>query len=141
MKCLLVKPDFARWIVLGAKPQEYRTLKTYVRGRIGIAETGTIHGGNQPMRRIVGDVDLYDCVFCLADTHKGLWVWLLRNPRRYAKPIFVPVQHGPQIFFEAEYEPPKTLLGPLSGEELLQAERDCLAAEREFLNKRLEANR
>ena len=141
MKCLLVKPEFARWIVQGAKQNEYRTLKTYVRGRIGIAETGTVKGGNWPMRRIIGDVELYDCVYCPTGPRAGLWCWLLARPRRYKAPVYVPVQHGPQIFFEADYEPPKMCLGPLSGEELLQAERDCLAAEREFLNKRLEARR
>ena len=140
MKCLLVKPEFAQWIVQGAKHNEYRTLKTYVRGRIGIAETGVIHGGNWPMRRIVGDVEIYDCIFCpngpwQTGTYTGIYAWRLRNPRRYKSPVYVPVQHGPQIFFKAEYDAPKMAIPPLFGAELIQAELDCIEAEKKFLAK------
>ena len=135
MKCLLVKPEFAQWIVQDAKHSEYRTLKTYVRGRIGIAETGTWKSEIGPMRRIIGDVELYDCIFCPTGPCAGLYAWLLRNPRRYAKTIYVPVQHGPQIFFNAEYDVPEQFTDTLVGAEQIDAEFECLKAEKKFLAK------
>ena len=55
MKCLIVKPPFANYIVNGIKTIEYRSRKTNIRGRIGIIESGS--------STILGDVQLVDCTY------------------------------------------------------------------------------
>jgi predicted transcriptional regulator len=49
---LIVKKPYARLIVQGKKKWELRTTKTNIRGRIGIAESGT--------GEIIGEIDLVD---------------------------------------------------------------------------------
>lgn len=80
MHCLFVKAPFAGWIVDNIKIIEYRTRETYIRGRIGIIESGT--------GTVIGDTLLNDCVF---DPELGLYTWALRNARRYTTPV--PFEH------------------------------------------------
>lgn len=133
MKCLLVKPNFAHWIVQGVKPQEYRKQKTYTRGRIGIMETGgDWHSPCGLMHRIVGDVELFDCIFY---EDVGLFAWMLTNPRQYRIPVFVPIQRGPQVWVNAEYDVPTEFVGKLTAEKRMAAYVDCTNAENQFFNK------
>jgi len=78
--CLFVKAPFAGWIVDGVKLIEYRTRETYIRGRIGIIESGT--------GTVIGDAELIDCNW---NPQQGFYLWLLRNPRRYITPV--PFEH------------------------------------------------
>ena len=135
MKCLIVKQAFAQWIVQDAKHIEWRKQRTYIRGRIGIMEPGTWHSPDGLMRRIVGDVDLYDCYLEIDGIEKGNFRWCLRNPRTYKTPVFVPLQRGPQVWVNAEYEEPTEFLPLLTGTEQLYAELDCIHAERIFFQK------
>lgn len=80
MHCLFVKAPFAGWIVDGVKLIEYRTRETYLRGRIGIIESGT--------GTVIGDAELIDCNW---NPQQGFYLWLLRNPRRYTTPV--PFEH------------------------------------------------
>ena len=80
MHCLFVKAPFAGWIVDGVKLIEYRTHETYIRGRIGIIESGT--------GTVIGDVNLIGSPY---DQATGMYKWLLACPRRYAKPV--PFEH------------------------------------------------
>lgn len=80
MHCLFVKAPFAGWIVDNIKIIEYRTRETYIRGRIGIIESGT--------GTVIGDAELNDCVF---DQEMLLYTWVLRKARRYATPV--PFEH------------------------------------------------
>ena len=136
MKCLIVKPNFAQWIVQGVKRREFRKQYTYNRGRIGIMEPGGWHSPGGMMRRIIGDVDLYDCVLCRDGREAGLYAWLLCNPRMYKDPVFVPIQHGPQVWINAEYDiPTEFAIIKLTGEERMCAELDCIREEFRFFAK------
>lgn len=108
MRCLLVKPPFAGWIVDGVKPVEYRRTHTYVRGRIGIMQTGPV-GTNPNIREILGDVEIFNCVF---DTKTGLYQWMLREPRKYRYPVFVPPIRGAQVFANINYPIPDEFSAP-----------------------------
>ena len=99
MKCLLVKPPFAGWIVDGVKPVEYRRIYTYIRDRIGIMQTGPV-GTNPNIRAILGDVKIINCVF---DTKTGLYQWMFREPREYRYPVFIPPIRGAQVFVNIDY--------------------------------------
>lgn len=134
MKCLIVKPNFARWIVKGVKTQEYRKHPTYVRGRIGIMETGgDWHSPCGLMHRIVGDVELFDCIFY---EDFGLFAWMLTKPRQYRIPVFAPIKRGPVVWCNAEYDTPHEFITPkLTTEERISEEIDCVNEENRFFKK------
>lgn len=81
MHCLFVKAPFAGWIVDGVKPIEYRTRETYLRGRIGIIESGS--------GTVIGDVELTQCL--PHPDEENFFCWILVNPRRYVTPV--PFEH------------------------------------------------
>ena len=51
MKCLIVRPPFAEYIVNSIKTIEYRSRKTNIRGRIGIIESGTLSSKGKMVKR------------------------------------------------------------------------------------------
>ena len=93
MKCLFVKPPFAGYIVDGIKLIEYRTRKIYIRGRIGIIESGT--------GTIIGDVEIVDCRF---DSTFQLYEWYLDNPRRFATPVPFEHKQGAMVWIDLDID-------------------------------------
>ncbi len=107
---LIVREPYASLIVDGAKTWEIRKSPTRVRGRIGIVTGG----------RLIGEVEVVDVLgpFTAAelqaheDKHRAggfleayaqgrpLWAWVLKNPRRYEKPIPVPRRKGRMIWVD-----------------------------------------
>lgn len=134
MKCLLVKPPFAMWIVQGVKTVEYRKRKTQIRGRIGILECAPLKPIGIGTREIIGDVELWNC----ADYYKnGLVGWEFRNARRYKHPIAIPFPHGAQTWVNVDYEVPAEFYPELSTAERNKLEAEKLFTESEFLRKYL----
>lgn len=93
MKCLFVKPPFAGYIVDGVKLIEYRTRETYIRGRIGIIESGT--------GTVIGDVTLTSCRF---DSVHQLYEWVLDDPRRFAKPVPFEHKRGAMVWIDLDID-------------------------------------
>lgn len=108
MRCLLTKPPFALWIVKAVKPVEYRRTYTTIRERIGIMQTGPV-GTNPNFRAILGDVEIFNCVF---DTKTGLYQWMLREPREYRYPVIIPPIRGAQVFVNIDYLVPDKFSAP-----------------------------
>ena len=94
MKCLIVRPPFAKYIVDGIKTIEYRNRKTNIRGRIGIIEAGT--------STIIGDVELYDCTY---NPDIYLWEWKLEAPNKYLYPVHFQHKKGAIIWEELNWTP------------------------------------
>lgn len=101
MKCLFVKAPFAGWIVDGVKVYEYRTRETYIRGRIGIIESGT--------GTVIGDAMLTDC---RRNQELGCYEWTMRQARRYATPVPFEHKQGAITWIEIEYDPEAQQLAP-----------------------------
>ena len=93
MKCLFVRPPFAGYIVDGIKLIEYRTRKTYLRGRIGIIESGT--------GTVIGDVEIVDCRF---DSKFQIYEWYLDDPRRYATPVPFEHKQGAMVWIDLDID-------------------------------------
>lgn len=112
MKTLTIKQPWADLIVAGIKDIENRTWKTAYRGRVLIhasktpcslgelvvypltalaknVELGKYAPGQFTNGAIIGSVDIVDCV----ENHpsewaeKGVYNWVLANPKRYDNPI------------------------------------------------------
>ena len=94
MKCLIVRPPFAKYIVDGIKTIEYRSRKTNIRGRIGIIESGT--------STIIGDVKIIDCTYN-PDIH--LWEWKLSSPNKYYRSIRIKRKKGAIIWEDIDFNP------------------------------------
>lgn len=92
MKCLIIRPPFAEWIVQGIKPIEYRTRKTNIRGKIGIVCNG----------RIIGDADLVDCTY---NEEYKLYEWHLENPRPYKTSVTYERKKGTVVWVNVDYDP------------------------------------
>ena len=134
MKCLLVKPPFAMWIVQGVKTVEYRKRQTKIRGRIGILECAPLKPIGIGTREIIGDVELWNC----ADYYKnGRVGWEFRNARRYKHPIAIPFPHGAQTWVNVDYKVPAEFYPELSTAERNKLEVEKLFTENEFLRKYL----
>ena len=93
MKCLFVKPPFAGYIVDGIKLIEYRTRKTYIRGRVGIIESGT--------GTVIGDVEIVDCRF---NSTFQFYEWYLDNPRRFATPVPFEHKQGAMVWIDLDID-------------------------------------
>ena len=119
MRCLLVTPPFARWIVQGVKTIEYRRQWTYIRGRVGIMQTGSV-GNDRKLRAILGDVDI---IACALNKKLELYEWILLNPRMYVEPVLVPIECGPQIFLNVDYDVPSCYARPVLDLDTFQTER------------------
>ena len=92
MKCLIIKQPYVDQILDGAKPVEFRSRATKIRGRIGLIASG--HKGE-----ILGTVELHDCTGT-----PGGYEWHLREPRRLGlavqfqqKPGCVIWVNGPEV--------------------------------------------
>jgi len=99
-----VREPYASLIVDGKKTWEIRKSPTRVRGPIGIISRG----------RLIGEVELVDVLGPFSvealkaheDKHRAsgflesyaqgrpLWAWVLKNPRRYEKPLPIPPKKG-----------------------------------------------
>lgn len=133
MRCLLVKPPFALWIVEAVKPVEYRRTYTTIRERIGIMQTGPV-GTNPDIREILGDVEIFNCVF---DTKTGLYQWMLREPREYRWPVIVPPIWGAQVFVNINYRIPGEFSDTLSRTLHNISRKGCDAAEQRAIRELL----
>ena len=113
MKAITIRQPWASLIVAGLKDVENRTWKTNYRGRVLIhAGASKKEGWNLtesqnlfvakskspliktefedlPFGAILGSVEIVDCVQNHPSVwaEKGMWNWILRNPRMYDKPI------------------------------------------------------
>ncbi len=105
-----MREPYASWIVEGRKTWEIRKHPTRVRGPIGI-----ITGG-----RLIGEVEVADVLgpFSARELkaheakHRAggfleayaqgrpLWAWVLKNPRRYEKPLPVPPRKGRRMWVD-----------------------------------------
>ncbi|MDR7416796.1 MAG: ASCH domain-containing protein [Armatimonadota bacterium] len=102
---LVVREPYATWIVEGRKAWELRKHPTRIRGPVGIVSRGfligevSIVGVQGPFT--LGELEAYH------DLHRGdpdflrryagggkLWAWVLAEPRRYLRPIPVPLRPG-----------------------------------------------
>ena len=93
MKCLIVRPPFAEYIVNGIKTIEYRSRKTHIRGRIGIIESGT--------STIIGDVELFGCNY---NPDISLWEWKIEGARKYVNPIPIIRKKGTVVWQDVDYD-------------------------------------
>ena len=109
--CLFVKAPFAGWIVDGVKLIEYRTRETYIHGRIGIIESGT--------GTVIGDAELIDCNW---NPQQGFYLWLLRNPRRYATPVPFEHKQGCVTWVILDYDPEQQKIAPELPEDVFRSE-------------------
>lgn len=101
MNCLFVKAPFAGWIADGVKLIEYRTRETLIRGRIGIIENGT--------GTVIGDAELIDCNW---NPQQRLYLWLLRNPRRYVTPVLFEHKQGRVTWAILDIDPEQQAIAP-----------------------------
>ena len=106
MKCLFVRPPFSGYIVDGVKFIEYRTRDTYLRGRIGIIESGT--------GTVIGDVELFTSRYSNKSRFYG---WILRNPRRYATPVPFEQKQGAMVWIDLDIDWEKQKLAPALSQE------------------------
>jgi hypothetical protein len=96
MRALSVRQPFAEQIMAGRKRVEYRSLPTNVRGRIYVYASlrpASPEGEHLPQGLIVGSVELFDC-----KGGSGWYRWLLRAPKRLAKPR-KPRTHPQPVWF------------------------------------------
>ena len=99
IKCLFVKAPFAGWIVDGVKRIDYRTRETYIRGRIGIIESGT--------GTVIGDAMMYECVYY---SDSNLYGWLLCDARRYKTPIPFDHKQGAVVWIDLDFNPESQII-------------------------------
>ena len=126
MHCLFVKAPFAGWIVDGVKIIEYRTRETYIRGRIGIIESGT--------GTVIGDVELWHSFY--SGLHK-MHMWHLRNPRRYATPVPFEHKRGCVTWAILDIDPDAQKIAPrLPKDEARRQEREYMSTIRAYFAKR-----
>lgn len=98
MKALIIKKHWADEILSGRKTWELRGSRTYIRGRIGIIESGS--------GRVIGTCELIDVIGPLSTAdlqrartkhqvpserlrqirYKRTYAWVLRTARRYTRP-------------------------------------------------------
>jgi hypothetical protein len=127
MKCLFVKPPFAEYIVDGVKSIEYRTQWTHVRGRIGIIESGT--------GTVIGDAKLIGCWKDIK--HDGIFDWLLKDARRYMKPVPFKHKKGAMVWINLDIDPTKQAIAPELSVTQLQDEFQVYGKELDkFFSKR-----
>lgn len=134
MKCLLIKPPFAQYIVQGVKPHEWRKRPTKIRGRIGIVECAPLKPIDKGTREIIGDVELW---YCSTRNEDGSYCWELRNARRYKNPVTILFPHGAQTWINVDFTPPSELYPELSQKERCILERERIINEHEYLKKYL----
>lgn len=91
MKNLIVREPWSSQIVAGSKNIEYRKRATAIRGRIGIITGGT--------KSIIGSVELFDC----RESDEGGHEWLLREPRKYKKPVPYIHKNGQQVWVLTDF--------------------------------------
>ena len=102
MKCLFVKAPFAGYIVDEVKSIEYRTRWTHVRGRIGIIESGT--------GTVIGDAKLIGCWKDMK--HDGTFDWVLKDARRYMKPVPFKHKKGAVVWINLDIDPAMQAIAP-----------------------------
>ena len=126
MKCLIVRPPFAEYIVNGTKSVEYRKRKTNVRGRIGIIEAGT--------SKVIGDVYLYDCNY---NPDIYLWEWCFASYRKFLEPITIQRKKGAIVWEEISDIPYNGVVAVpcLSPFDFIIEEKECHKLEQEFIQK------
>ena len=126
MKCLIVRPPFAEYIVNSIKTIEYRSRKTNIRGRIGIIESGT--------SSIIGDAELIDCVY---NPDIYLWEWHLISARTYVTPIPIIRKKGTVVWQEIDYDyTKKTVINFIYSPFIfIEKEEKCHELEQEFITK------
>jgi hypothetical protein len=126
MKCLIVKPPFANYIVNGIKTIEYRSRKTNIRGRIGIIESGS--------STILGDVQLIDCTY---NPDIYLWEWVLCSPNKYAYSVYIHRKKGAIIWEEVNYTPEGRLraMPDMYCYDAYEEEEKCHEIEQEFIKE------
>ena len=123
MKCLFVKAPFAGWIVDGVKTIEFRTRETYIRGRIGIIESGT--------GTVIGDVVLYTC---RKSFEYPCFNWILDRPRRYKTPGPFEHKQGAMVWIDLDIDPTVQEIAPaLPWQQLFRETALCRKAQEEFL--------
>ncbi|MFT4311602.1 MAG: ASCH domain-containing protein [Candidatus Woesearchaeota archaeon] len=96
MDCLIIKKEHLDKIFSGKKTWEIRSSRTHKRGKIGLIQSGS---GN-----IVGECEVVDCSdeltleeylknkdkHCSENTkltYKKTYAWVLKNAKRYSKPL------------------------------------------------------
>lgn len=127
MKCLFVKPPFAGYIVDEVKSIEYRTQWTHIRGRIGIIESGT--------GTVIGDAELIGCWKDIK--HDGIIDWVLKDARRYMKPVPFKHKKGAMVWINLDIDPAKQAIAPELSVTQLQEEFQVYGKELEkFFAKR-----
>ena len=128
MKCLIVRPPFAKYIVDGIKRIEYRSRKTNIRGRIGIIESGT--------SVVIGDVILSDCKYN-PDIH--LWEWHLDSPNKYATIVRVTRKKGCVVWEDIYFDPDNYSMQyekpAMYNWNAYKDEEECHKLEQEFIKK------
>lgn len=114
MKCLTIKQPWASLIINGYKKYEFRSWKTYYRGKI------YIHAGLSKEKNmidkvknynleyisgaIIGEAEIIDCILVdknfndllykennlvYGDNHVGMYAWKLINIKKYQEPIYI----------------------------------------------------
>ena len=135
MKCLIVRPPFANYIVTGIKETEYRNRKTNVRGRIGIIEAG-IHEEPDGIRtqKVLGDVLLWDCIY---NPDIGLFEWCLDCAREYKYPFKIVYKKGSIIWREVDYDGNLKAISLNTSYrfEVEEKRKKCCELEQEFITK------
>ena len=107
VKALTVQQPWASLIVEGIKDVENRTRYSYYRGRLGIHaglrfdqqaldRYERVLGDELPLGALVGSITLVDCI---DDSRSewaipGMWHWILANPRKLARPRWMPGKLG-----------------------------------------------
>ena len=96
-RAISIRQPWVELILSGQKQAEYRSRPTNIRGRVFIyasltpAETLTEwnkvgkHPGELPTGRIVGTVEITDCVW---DAERKCYAYMLKAPERLAEPLF-----------------------------------------------------
>jgi hypothetical protein len=94
-RALSIRQPFSEMILTGKKPEEYRTRRTHIRGRVylyagKVADSGVRGFPDEKLRllprsMIVGSVEIVGCF--QSKKHKGYFAWKLAKPRRYRAPL------------------------------------------------------
>ena len=126
MKCLIVRPPFAEYIVENIKITEYRSRKTNIRGRIGIIESGT--------SSIIGDAELFGCSY---NPDICLWEWKIEGARKYAIPIPIIRKKGTIVWQDIDYDYEKQAIIHFKRtiEKVAEQAMKCRKLEQEFIKK------
>lgn len=86
-RALSLRQPWAEMILSGAKDEEYRSRLTRIRGRVYIyagksrEDISCELDDTYPRGLIVGSIEIVGC-----EVYDPGYAWVLKNPRRYAKP-------------------------------------------------------